>query len=192
MIWRSLIEGPWIVFVAYWAAGARRTRRTVSRESFASRYGILFLEILGFVLLFSDAAEIGVLGRHNFPRTYALAVAGVALTRIGIARALWARWHLGQYWSARVTLKEEHKLIRTGPYAHFRHPIYSGIDLAAICGALAIDPWRCVAGVFFSSRRRHTRCLSDWSSDVCSSDLPASRAALRESVFNPAQGLKVF
>src|SRR5262245_27912552 len=25
---------------------------------------------------------------------------------------------------------------------------------------------------FFSSRRRHTRCLSDWSSDVCSSDLP--------------------
>src|SRR5437899_6796003 len=26
---------------------------------------------------------------------------------------------------------------------------------------------------FFSSRRRHTRCLSDWSSDVCSSDLKA-------------------
>src|SRR5438045_8408204 len=30
---------------------------------------------------------------------------------------------------------------------------------------------------FFSSRRRHTRCLSDWSSDVCSSDLPRSRAS---------------
>src|SRR5471030_55986 len=27
---------------------------------------------------------------------------------------------------------------------------------------------------FFSSRRRHTRCLSDWSSDVCSSDLASS------------------
>src|SRR6266498_5529178 len=25
--------------------------------------------------------------------------------------------------------------------------------------------------VFFSSRRRHTRCGRDWSSDVCSSDL---------------------
>src|SRR5205814_6382215 len=35
------------------------------------------------------------------------------------------------------------------------------------------------AGVFFfSSRRRHTRCLSDWSSDVCSSDL--YRRAMRE------------
>src|SRR6201999_4079425 len=29
--------------------------------------------------------------------------------------------------------------------------------------------------VFFSSRRRHTRCLSDWSSDVCSSDLPVGQ-----------------
>src|SRR5205814_7563938 len=30
-----------------------------------------------------------------------------------------------------------------------------------------------------SSRRRHTRCLSDWSSDVCSSDLfEAERQAL--------------
>src|SRR5258705_10073632 len=28
---------------------------------------------------------------------------------------------------------------------------------------------------FFSSRRRHTRCLSDWSSDVCSSDLEPRR-----------------
>src|SRR6266852_7265191 len=28
---------------------------------------------------------------------------------------------------------------------------------------------------FFSSRRRHTRCYRDWSSDVCSSDLPGVR-----------------
>src|SRR2546429_6188802 len=28
---------------------------------------------------------------------------------------------------------------------------------------------------FFSSRRRHTRCSRDWSSDVCSSDLPGDQ-----------------
>src|SRR5438045_9588132 len=32
---------------------------------------------------------------------------------------------------------------------------------------------------FFSSRRRHTRCLSDWSSDVCSSDLANTQFAKR-------------
>src|SRR5262249_57405759 len=30
---------------------------------------------------------------------------------------------------------------------------------------------------FFSSRRRHTRLVSDWSSDVCSSDLSAFEPA---------------
>src|SRR5438045_5631973 len=44
---------------------------------------------------------------------------------------------------------------------------------------------------FFSSRRRHTRCLSDWSSDVCSSDLykdeyakksPADQTALSQKL----------
>src|SRR5690606_41046482 len=31
---------------------------------------------------------------------------------------------------------------------------------------------------FFSSRRRHTRFSRDWSSDVCSSDLPSSLSFL--------------
>jgi protein-S-isoprenylcysteine O-methyltransferase Ste14 len=147
MVWRYLIEGPWIVFCAYWVASALKTRRTARHESLVSRSGFLFLEISGFVLLFTGIGDIGVLGHLVVPRTYAVAVTGVALTWIGLAVALWARWHLGQYWSASITLKEDHKLIRTGPYAHFRHPIYSGIDLAALGGALAIDKWRCVAGV---------------------------------------------
>src|SRR5690349_24190889 len=32
---------------------------------------------------------------------------------------------------------------------------------------------------FFSSRRRHTRSLRDWSSDVCSSDLGARQEMLQ-------------
>src|SRR5207245_6444211 len=32
---------------------------------------------------------------------------------------------------------------------------------------------------FFSSRRRHTRCYRDWSSDVCSSDLPQGTFELK-------------
>ena len=149
MIWRYLIEGPWIVFCAYWALGALKTRRTVSQESLASRVRFILLEIVGYGLVFSDLAAIGVLGHRVLPRAYAVASIGVAFTWIGIAFALWARRHLGQYWSARITLKEGHKLIRTGPYAHLRHPIYSGLILAAIGGALAIDKWRCIAGVVF-------------------------------------------
>src|SRR5690242_21366198 len=39
---------------------------------------------------------------------------------------------------------------------------------------------------FFSSRRRHTRSTCDWSSDVCSSDLPS----WKEHVWFPTSPLK--
>src|SRR5437870_7455460 len=35
-------------------------------------------------------------------------------------------------------------------------------------------PWSLLVAFFFSSGRRHTRWPRDWSSDVCSSDLPNS------------------
>src|SRR5215211_8639490 len=35
---------------------------------------------------------------------------------------------------------------------------------------------------FFSSRRRHTRSLCDWSSDVCSSDLAAEVVTIEEDL----------
>src|SRR5258707_11760047 len=46
---------------------------------------------------------------------------------------------------------------------------------------------------FFSSRRRHTRYWRDWSSDVCSSDLPHGAAfqILKRRPANAAQHQKV-
>src|SRR3989442_9234917 len=41
-------------------------------------------------------------------------------------------------------------------------------------------------GFFFSSRRRHTRCGRDWSSDVCSSDLCADNTDTYAWVSNGA------
>src|ERR1035438_10298820 len=41
-------------------------------------------------------------------------------------------------------------------------------------GADVLLVGKIIFGGIFSSRRRHTRCLSDWSSDVCSSDLTAA------------------
>jgi len=147
MTWRNSIELPWIIFIAYWIINAFRTQRTAKKEAFAARYGIMFLEIVGFVLVFGDDAGIGVLGQKVFERSYTTGITGVVLTWAGIALAIWARWHLGRYWSGRITIKEDHKLIRTGPYARLRHPIYSGLDLAVIGSAIAIDRWRCVVGV---------------------------------------------
>src|SRR5256884_953898 len=50
-------------------------------------------------------------------------------------------------------------------------------DLALLCRCAVW--WNERAGLFFfSSRRRHTRCSRDWSSDVCSSDLYVEGTAI--------------
>ena len=144
---RLLVEIPWIIFVIYWIVGAIKTRATRESESAASRIAILLIEIAGYVLIFSGSAGIGFLGNRFMPRTMASAILGVVLTWSGIALAIWARYHLAEYWSARITIKEDHQVIRTGPYTHLRHPIYSGLVLATIGSALVIDEWRCVLGV---------------------------------------------
>jgi protein-S-isoprenylcysteine O-methyltransferase Ste14 len=146
-VFRLLVEFPWIVFVIYWIVGALKTRATREKESFTSRFAVLSIEIVGYGLIFSGSTGIGFLGTRVLPRTMASVVAGVVLTWTGIGLAIWARYHLAEYWSARVTIKEGHQLIRTGPYAHLRHPIYSGLILATFGSALAIDEWRCVLGL---------------------------------------------
>ena len=80
--------------------------------------------------------------------------------------ALWARWHLGTNWSATVTHKEGHELIRTGPYRSIRHPIYTGIMLAMIGSAVALGQVRGLIGAailwlaFYVKARREESFLA--------------------------------
>jgi protein-S-isoprenylcysteine O-methyltransferase Ste14 len=68
----------------------------------------------------------------------------VVLTAAGIAFAIWARFTLGRNWSGNVTVKEGHELLRRGPYALARHPIYSGALLAILGTSLAVGTVRAV------------------------------------------------
>ena len=60
----------------------------------------------------------------------------------GIAFAVWARHYLGRNWSGTVTVKQDHELIRSGPYRLVRHPIYTGLLLAILGTAVAFGEWR--------------------------------------------------
>ncbi len=146
-VFRVLVEFPWIVFVVYWIIGAIKTRATREKEPFTSRFAVLLLEGAGYLLIFGGSTGIGFLATRFIPRTMAGAMLGVVLIWAGIGLAIWARYHLAEYWSARITIKEDHQLIRTGPYSRLRHPIYSGLILATIGSAVVIDEWRCVLGV---------------------------------------------
>ncbi len=141
------LDLPWITFLVYWVIKAAKTRQTQRKESSASRYSVMFLLILGYVLILNRRAGIDVLGERFVPNVLPVVILGVTVTWLGVALSIWARNHLAENWSSAVTIKQGHELIRTGPYARLRHPIYSGLLLATLGSAVAIGEWRCLMGV---------------------------------------------
>ncbi len=140
---------PWYVFTTYWLIAWLRVKRTKVQESRSDRLATIIPipMVIAFELLFSSELRFGLLGHRFIPAEAWVPQAGIALTTLGVALAIWARYCLGQYWSARVTLREGHRIIRSGPYAFVRHPIYTGMLLAAAGTALVIGERRGVLGV---------------------------------------------
>jgi protein-S-isoprenylcysteine O-methyltransferase Ste14 len=85
---------------------------------------------------------LGALDRRFLPRSETAYWCFAALTAAGLMFAVWARAHLGRNWSGTVTVKEEHTLITSGPYAAVRHPIYTGLLTGFLGSALALGTWR--------------------------------------------------
>ena len=114
---------------AYWLVSARRVKKTRKSEPRRSRIIHVTLVCFAFFLITLPVFRIGLLGWRLLPEARAAFWIGVALLFAGLGFALWARVHIGEYWSGTVALKQEHRLIRTGPYALVRHPIYVGTFL---------------------------------------------------------------
>jgi protein-S-isoprenylcysteine O-methyltransferase Ste14 len=132
----------WGAFGVYWIAAGLKSARSRTHEARIYRFGRLSVLAITFLLLFWNRTSIGILGRRVVPSSLPLAYTGFIATLIGIAAALWARVHLGQYWSDKVILKVDHRLIRSGPYAYVRHPIYSGVLLGVFGTALVLGQLR--------------------------------------------------
>jgi protein-S-isoprenylcysteine O-methyltransferase Ste14 len=132
----------WAAFGVYWIAVGYRVKVSQTHESPFYRLARLGVLAITFALLFSDRIAIGSLGHRIVPPLPAIAYSGFAFALAGLALATWARVHLGQYWSDKVVLKADHQLIRSGPYAHTRHPIYSGVLLGVAGTALLVGEWR--------------------------------------------------
>ena len=132
----------WLVFFAYWAISALSSKRAKKAEFVTERLKRMVPLAAAYVLLFYQAAKLGWLDKRFIKDSAAAAIVGVTLTAAGVAFAIWARWHLGTNWSAIVSIREEHELIRTGPYRRVRHPIYTGMLLAMAGTALVLGEVR--------------------------------------------------
>jgi protein-S-isoprenylcysteine O-methyltransferase Ste14 len=131
-----VISLTWLGWLVYWIAASRNVKAVAETASWQSRL-IYSVPLFVAAVLLADRHLGPLLNTHLVAHTRTVAWLGAALTLAGIAFAIWARVVLGGNWSGQVTVKEGHELIRTGPYALARHPIYTGLALAIAGSALA-------------------------------------------------------
>jgi protein-S-isoprenylcysteine O-methyltransferase Ste14 len=132
LIW-NLVPAMWLAWCLYWSISAVNAKPNVRRESLISRASHVLPLTAGILLVALPHLPSPLFATRILPRTIATYWVGVGMIFLGLAFAVWARRHLGTNWSGTVTVKENHVLIRTGPYAWARHPIYTGL-LAAVLG----------------------------------------------------------
>lgn len=139
------IGAMWSIWGGYWLISAIRTKSTRQYPSAAERISYLGPMVIGLVLF--TKRKIDWLNQVIVPQSDVTLHLAMALVAMGLGFSIWARWHLGTNWSASVTVKEQHDLIRSGPYGWVRHPIYTGMLAGGIGTAIAHGELRAFVGL---------------------------------------------
>ena len=144
---RLLIGALWLAWILYWWLSARNVKRTRWREPLKARLRHRVPLMLVALLMGAPGLLPPPLTRRFLPAGPALPMFGAVLVAAGLGFSIWARRHLGRNWSVSVVVKEDHTLVRSGPYARVRHPIYTGMLLALVGTVVAIGEWRGLAAL---------------------------------------------
>ena len=116
----------WMLIMMVWLALASESNEPVAVNRNIWSDVAVWIVSIGWVVLLLPRFN----GPQLIPRIMLIRIPGSVLTLTGLTFALWARFYLGSNWDSHISLRLDHKLVRTGPYGIVRHPIYSGFVLA--------------------------------------------------------------
>lgn len=97
-----------------------------------------------------------------------LRLGGAAISVLGIALALWSIVTLGRHYDLVLEVHAGHQLVRSGPFAWVRHPVYTGLALHFLGACLATGNVLLIIGTllvtfpaFFARTRAEERLLRE-------------------------------
>lgn len=142
MIGHLLQIAAWVELAICWIAWSFafvRPRRLAVRNrkvirASASRLGIFF-NLLGFAFICAYVHPFG------FEKTIASLVISMVIGPPSVLLAWAATRHLGRHWRYEAAVAEDHELIKTGPYARMRHPIYASMLGMMVATGAAYTWW---------------------------------------------------
>jgi protein-S-isoprenylcysteine O-methyltransferase Ste14 len=177
------IVALWLGWSACWTVASLAVKPSARREPMLSR--LLHLVPLALaVLLLWGPQPLDALRIRFVPAAPAIEWTGAALAAAGLLFTVWARVHLGTNWSGIVTVKQDHELVTSGPYAIVRHPIYSGLVLAFAGSAIVNGEWRGALAVALvaASLWRKLRLEERWMAERFGDDYARYRRRVRALV----------
>jgi len=116
-------------------------RQAIQREGvgvFAFRF-IGFFALIAILVLF--AVRHPWLAALDFPLPAWLRWLGACVGLLSIALTAWVELELGRQFSPQLQLRQEHRIVTSGPYARIRHPLYIALDGFGLSLALVSANW---------------------------------------------------
>jgi protein-S-isoprenylcysteine O-methyltransferase Ste14 len=145
---QEAITLSWDAWIVSWIGAVVWSRRATARPAAVDQIHWL-PTLVGLALLAFGSAATHFRPLWVLPESAEWALAGICAA--GLLFTWWARIALGSLWSGSVSAKEDHVVIRNGPYGLVRHPIYTGLIIAAFAQSIQVgQAANLVGAVLFS------------------------------------------
>ena len=137
-----------ILFYGIWRGSQQKAGRVTGNAGQLLRSSLFYFLASAFFFGLSYIGWIPLPWEISPQARVWMLVCGSLLYFPGMAFLLWARMTLGKYYfvstAAGAQLFADHQLVKTGPYAIVRHPMYVGLTLAAWGALLIYFTWTTV------------------------------------------------
>jgi protein-S-isoprenylcysteine O-methyltransferase Ste14 len=140
----AAIAAAWLIWLLSWILAAGWSARTASHHDLGAESPSRVLTLAAVVMILASYSPFVSGLMWALPDEVGWAMFGLVLLGLGFTWA--ARLHLGPLWSSTSAPTEDHRIVDTGPYGVVRHPVYSGLLLAALATAAERGRIEAIAG----------------------------------------------